>query len=65
MSGLTDAPCINLQVMPQLLNELGIDASDEAAPDWGTIAVYTCSASCAPSTGSAYAQEFAFVQPAV
>ena len=51
--------------MPQLLNELGIDASDEAAPDWGTIAVYTCSASCTPPPGSAYAQEFAFVQPAI
>ncbi len=49
--------------MPQLLNELDTDASDAAAPDWGTIAVYTCSASCTPP-GTAYAQEFAFVQPA-
>ncbi len=34
------------QVMPQLLNHLGVDVADPKAPDWGTIAVYSCSKSC-------------------
>ena len=53
--------------MPQLLNFLGIDASDSAALDFGTIAVYGCSNSCAllpDSVRCAYAEEFVFVQPA-
>ncbi|XP_034381610.1 programmed cell death protein 2 [Cyclopterus lumpus] len=33
------------QVMPQLLNSLCVD-STAASIDWGTLAVYTCSASC-------------------
>ena len=41
------------QVMPQLLNHLGADASDPCAPDWGAIAVYTCAASCAPDPPAA------------
>ena len=62
------------QVMPQLLNHLGADASDPGAPDWGTIAVYCCSASCSrghqggeeadwEDGGSAYVEEFVWVQP--
>lgn len=52
--------------MPQILNFLGIDASDAAALDFGTIAVYSCSNSCAllpDSERCAYAEEFVFVQP--
>ncbi len=59
----------HLQVMPQLLNYLGIDEDDPAALDWGTIAVYSCRASCpivapaeGPTQGSAYAEEFVWVQ---
>lgn len=37
--------------MPQLLNYLEQDPSDPASPDWGTIAVYTCSRSCSSSSG--------------
>lgn len=33
------------QVMPQLLNSLSVDSTG-ASIDWGTLAVYTCSASC-------------------
>lgn len=33
------------QVMPQLLNSLCVDSTG-ASIDWGTLAVYTCSASC-------------------
>ena len=36
------------QVMPQCINHLGVDSADDDAPDWATIAVYTCSKSCAP-----------------
>jgi pre-rRNA-processing protein TSR4 len=54
--------------MPQLLSYLGVDEDDPSAPDWGTIAVYSCAASCAPAgegegDGSAYAEEFVWVQP--
>ena len=40
-----------MQVMPQLINHLGVDASDPSSPDWGTIAVYTCAASCGGGSG--------------
>ena len=33
--------------MPQAITFLGVDSALEDAPDWGTICVYTCSASCA------------------
>ena len=39
------------QVMPQAITFLGVDSALEDAPDWGTIAVYTCSASCSPLEG--------------
>eukprot|EP00892_Ulva_mutabilis_P006717 jgi/Ulvmu1/4417/UM002_0142.1 len=58
------------QVMPQLLSFLDIDETDAAAPDWLTIAVYTCARSCVPADGAigdhdsaAYAEEYVFVQP--
>lgn len=49
-----------LQVMPQLLNFLGVPADAKHAPDWGSIAVYSCAASC--RTAQAYADEFVHVQ---
>ena len=50
-----------MQVMPQLLNYLGVPADAKHAPDWGSIAVYSCAASC--RTEKAYVDEFVFVQP--
>lgn len=50
-----------LQVMPQLLSSLDIDDEQESALDWGTLAVYSCEASC--DVGAAYAEEFVWVQP--
>ena len=41
------------QVMPQLLNHLGVDPSDPKSPDWGTIAVYSCAKSCGGGDGGA------------
>lgn len=38
--------CLPVQVLPTLLNYLGLEEMDPAALDWGTIAVYTCSQSC-------------------
>lgn len=59
--------------MPQLLNNLDVDAADPRAPDWGTVAVYSCAASCDGSVvedqeretvgGSAYLEEYVWVQP--
>ena len=37
------------QVMPQAIHYLGVDSLEKEAPDWATIAVYTCAASCAPT----------------
>lgn len=57
------------QVMPQLLSLMELDTEDAHAPDWGTIAVYSCPSSCTPppaegSSGhSAYTEEFVWVQP--
>lgn len=69
------------QVMPQLLNHLGVDVADPKAPDWGTIVVYSCSKSCGGGSGggvggneleaspennkSSYIEEFVWVQPPV
>jgi pre-rRNA-processing protein TSR4 len=57
------------QVMPQLIVHLGMPADDPAAPDWGTIAVYSCAAACggggagaASPDESAYLEEFVWVQ---
>jgi hypothetical protein len=33
----------------QALHYMDIDSQDAESPDWGTIAVYTCAASCAPT----------------
>jgi pre-rRNA-processing protein TSR4 len=54
------------QIMPQLLNILGVDPSDDNALDWGTIAIYSCAASCTTaSEGVSYSKEYAWVQQAV
>ncbi|XP_015241960.1 PREDICTED: programmed cell death protein 2 [Cyprinodon variegatus] len=59
-------PCIcgakrtfEFQVMPQLLNSLYVDSTG-ASIDWGTVAVYTCSASC--NHGDQYCSEFIWKQ---
>jgi pre-rRNA-processing protein TSR4 len=53
--------------MPQLLNHLDQDELDPDSLDWGTLAVYTCPDSCNTTraqeqTGSAYVEEFVWVQ---
>eukprot|EP00798_Chlamydomonas_sp_ICE-L_P016411 gene16409-22620_t len=59
------------QVLPQLLNYLDVDAEDPMALDWGSIAVYSCVDSCATPAcstsepGSAYMEEFVWVQPSL
>ncbi len=47
------------QILPQVLNILGLDPADDDALDFGTIAVYSCSKSC---SGQGYRREFAWVQ---
>ncbi|XP_038557192.1 programmed cell death protein 2 [Micropterus salmoides] len=47
------------QVMPQLLNSLCVDSTG-ASIDWGTLAVYTCSASC--NNDDRYCPEFIWKQ---
>jgi hypothetical protein len=54
----------------QMLVHLGVEADDPLAPDWGAIAVYSCSASCdsgvtagaSSPDESAYLEEFVWVQ---
>ena len=42
-----------MQVLPQLLNHLKVDSEAEnVSPDWASIRVYTCSASCSPDAES-------------
>lgn len=54
------------QIMPQLLNILELDPSDDNALDWGTIAIYSCASSCTTaSQGVSYSKEYAWIQPAV
>lgn len=48
------------QVMPQLLNYLGVDEKVGNSLDWGTLCVYSCSKSCA--TGNNYTTEFIWKQ---
>ncbi|RLN73335.1 hypothetical protein BBJ28_00018047 [Nothophytophthora sp. Chile5] len=56
------------QVLPQLLNYLGVDQQGSLGDissrscEWGTLAVYTCARSCPLETQSA--QEFLHYQPA-
>lgn len=58
------------QVLPQLLHYLGVDDEATGSLDFGSVAVYSCAASCAtaPEGGAsagdaAYAEEFVWVQP--
>ena len=51
---------LSLQVMPQLLNSLSVDSTG-ASIDWGTLAVYTCSASCSDNDKQ-YCPEFVWKQ---
>ena len=47
--GLCGAPRrFEYQLLPQALHFMQVDSSQPEAPDWATIAVYSCSASCAP-----------------
>ena len=39
------------QVLPQIINHLGVDSELASAVDFGSIAVYTCSASCSLGGG--------------
>ncbi|KAI9328670.1 programmed cell death protein 2 [Zopfochytrium polystomum] len=43
------ARTFEFQIMPQLLVHLKIDDSKPDALDWGTVAFYSCSASCQPT----------------
>mmetsp|Transcript_11343 Transcript_11343/g.24506 ORF Transcript_11343/g.24506 Transcript_11343/m.24506 type:complete len:562 (+) Transcript_11343:239-1924(+) len=53
------------QVMPQALHYMKVDSEKDDSPDWATIAVYTCAASCRlrPSTGSRLASTAALAPP--
>ncbi|KAJ2726833.1 hypothetical protein GGI07_000344 [Coemansia sp. Benny D115] len=44
-----------MQVMPQMLNFLGIDAAEPSSIDWGTLLVYSCPHSC--TSDAAYVRE--------
>lgn len=58
------------QVLPQIINHLEVDSELASAVDFGAIAVYTCSESCAPpaeakeeGVSAAYAEEIVLVHP--
>ena len=63
------------QVLPTLVNHLDVDSELNSAIDFGSIAVYTCSRSCAPAASDgtrgmnvdgkseAYAEECVLVHP--
>ncbi|KAK5915166.1 hypothetical protein CesoFtcFv8_000783 [Champsocephalus esox] len=53
------ARIFEFQVMPQLLNSLCVDSTG-ASIDWGTLAVYACSASC--NNDDQYCPEFIWKQ---
>jgi len=46
-----------VQVLPQLLSHLGMDHVTDLSPDWGTLLVFTCSASCCAKDDGAAANE--------
>ncbi|KAJ1720128.1 hypothetical protein LPJ53_005203 [Coemansia erecta] len=53
-----------MQVMPQMLNHLALDAADALSVDWGTLLVYTCARSCdvAAEHCAGYAREVVWRQ---
>jgi len=51
-----------LQLMPQLLHYMGVEARDPDLLDWATVAVYTCERSCGGEGSGGYVEEFAWVQ---
>jgi pre-rRNA-processing protein TSR4 len=53
-----------MQLMPQLLHYLHVEARDPDPLDWATVAVYTCARSCGGGGGGGggYVEEFAWVQ---
>eukprot|EP01023_Acetabularia_acetabulum_P069019 TRINITY_DN98_c0_g1_i5.p1 TRINITY_DN98_c0_g1~~TRINITY_DN98_c0_g1_i5.p1 ORF type:complete len:338 (-),score=41.11 TRINITY_DN98_c0_g1_i5:103-1116(-) len=68
---LCQAPRIfEFQIMPQLIHFCGQPADHPNAQNWGTIIIYTCQNSCRlelsndQDGGTAYAEEFVFVQSA-
>ena len=52
------------QILPQMLNYLGVDDTQKDALDWGSLFVYTCPKSCPidDANGSAYVVEQVFKQ---
>lgn len=58
------------QILPTIISKLDVDAESDYALDFGSIAVYTCSKSCAPiecdeasQKSGAYAEEYVLVHP--
>jgi len=49
-----------MQIMPQMLNYLGLDSKDGECVDWGTLLIYTCSKNC--EEGKPYHAEFIWKQ---
>lgn len=48
-----------LQLMPQLLHFMGVEARDLDPLDWATVDVYTCKCSCGGTGEGGYVEEFA------
>ena len=52
--------CTHTQIMPQLLYYLKLDTVSEPSIDWGTLLVFTCTASC--DLGPGYHEEILWKQ---
>lgn len=50
-----------MQVMPQLLNHLGLETTTES-PDWGTLAIFTCKDNCSTAKYQGYRREYVMRQ---
>lgn len=53
------------QVMPQLLNSLQLDLKGAYSPDWGSLFVFSCAASCSAPEPTEYVEEFVWKQDIV
>jgi len=58
------------QILPTIISQLGVDVESDFALDFGSIAVYTCSKACPPTScdensrkSGAYAEEYVVVHP--